>query len=208
MTAVVFTVPGRPAPQGSKRHVGYGIMVESSPEVGPWRERVALAAHNAMLATGATLFTGAVTVDLRFVLPRPKSTPKRRTPPAVKRPDVDKLARRVGDALTGVVLLDDAQVVELRAGKRLAAIGETPGVAVTVTKNRDCERNSAMTNSELLATALLPGAGGAVKLAAITGDGYTEADVPVDELSTRQTLDFGHDADGCVTGWPKAVESG
>jgi crossover junction endodeoxyribonuclease RusA len=129
-----FVVPGKPIPQGSKRHVGHGVMVESSRELGPWRERVALAAHNALLAAGATPFAGAVTIGLEFVLPRPKSTPKRRTPPAIKRPDLDKTTRSVFDALTGVVWLDDAQVVDLHASKRLAGIGETPGVTVTITQ--------------------------------------------------------------------------
>jgi crossover junction endodeoxyribonuclease RusA len=130
MTTIAFTVPGKPAPQGSKRHVGRGIMVESSKELGPWRERVALAAHNAMLAQ--PLLSGAITLTLDFVMPRPKSAPKRSTPPAVKRPDVDKLARAILDAITDVIIADDSQVVDLRATKRLADLGETPGVAITV----------------------------------------------------------------------------
>jgi len=105
-------------------------MVESSKEVGPWRERVALAAHNAM--GGCELITAAVTVRLDLVLPRPKSTPKTYTPPAAKRPDVDKLARACLDAITGVVVADDSQIVDLHATKRLAEHGETPGVAITV----------------------------------------------------------------------------
>lgn len=125
---VEFFVPGRPAPQGSKRHVGHGIMVESSREVGPWRERVALAAHTAM--AGSELLAGPVILTLGFVLPRPKSTPKRRTPAATKRPDVDKLARSVLDAITDTVIADDAQVTDLRATKRLAEIGESPGVKI------------------------------------------------------------------------------
>jgi crossover junction endodeoxyribonuclease RusA len=68
---IAFFVPGKPAPQGSKRHVGRGIMVESSRDVGPWRERVALVAHNAM--AGRDLLDGAVAVRLEFTLPRPKS---------------------------------------------------------------------------------------------------------------------------------------
>jgi crossover junction endodeoxyribonuclease RusA len=127
-----FVVPGKPAPQGSKRHVGHAVMVESSRELGPWRERVALAAHNAMTVAGTTPYTAAVSIGLCFVLPRPKNTPKRRTPPAAKRPDLDKLTRSVLDAITGVVLLDDAQVVDLHAHKRLAGLGETPGVTVTI----------------------------------------------------------------------------
>jgi crossover junction endodeoxyribonuclease RusA len=125
-----FTVPGKPAPQGSKRHVGRGIMVESSKELGPWRERVALVAHGAM--NGRSLLAGAVTVCLDFVLPRPKSTPKRSTPHATKRPDIDKLARACLDAITGVVVGDDSQIVELHATKRLSEQGETAGVRITV----------------------------------------------------------------------------
>lgn len=37
MTRVEFTVLGVPAPQGSKRHVGRGVLVESSKALGPWR---------------------------------------------------------------------------------------------------------------------------------------------------------------------------
>ncbi|MCV7424379.1 RusA family crossover junction endodeoxyribonuclease [Mycobacterium yunnanensis] len=132
--AVVFFVPGAPAPQGSKRHVGRGILVESSKAVGPWRERVALAAHNAM--AGRPLIDGAVTVELNFVLPRPKSTPKTKTPAAVKRPDLDKLERAILDAITGVIITDDSQVVSLCGYKRLAEIGETAGVDIRVEEDQ------------------------------------------------------------------------
>jgi crossover junction endodeoxyribonuclease RusA len=121
-------VPGAPAPQGSKRHVGRGILVESSKALGPWRDRVAMFAT----ASNPTLLTGPVRVDADFVMTRPVSTPKRRTPAAVKRPDLDKLLRGVLDALTGVTWADDSQVVEVFATKRLACIGETPGLRLTV----------------------------------------------------------------------------
>lgn len=119
-------VPGPPAPQGSKRHVGKGRMVESSKAVGPWRERVALAVHE----YGWPVLTGPVRVHLRFVMPRPASTPKRSTPPATKRPDLDKLARAILDAITGICIADDSLVIDLHARKRLAEIGETPGVHI------------------------------------------------------------------------------
>lgn len=127
---ITFFVPGRPAPQGSKRHVGRGVMVESSTEVGPWRERVALAAHNAM--AGQPLRDDPATVMLKFVLPRPKSTPKLK-PFAVKRPDLDKLVRAVLDAITGVIIVDDSQVITLFATKELADPDQQPGVHVEVT---------------------------------------------------------------------------
>jgi crossover junction endodeoxyribonuclease RusA len=127
---ITFTVPGKAAPQGSKRHVGGGRMVESSRELGPWRERVAIAASAAM--AGRPMPLGAVVVALNFVLPRPVSTPKRVTPAAVKRPDLDKLARAILDAITDVVIADDSQVVRLTATKRLAELGEAPFTTIEV----------------------------------------------------------------------------
>lgn len=133
---VVCFVPGKPAPQGSKRHVGRGILVESSKEVGPWRERVALAVYNAM--PRRPLADGAVGVSLRFVIPRPKSASKTKPIPAVKRPDVDKLSRAVLDALTGVVFSDDSQVVELLAVKQIGGVGESGGVFIKVREVSGC----------------------------------------------------------------------
>lgn len=127
-------VPGSPAPQGSKSFKGFrngrGILVESSAAVGPWRERIALAAHNAMV--GRTLMTGPIDITMLFVLPRPKSAPKRTTPPAVKRPDLDKLARAVLDALTNVVFGDDSQVTSIGCAKRLAQLDEAPGLYLAI----------------------------------------------------------------------------
>lgn len=128
-------VPGDAAPQGSKSFKGMrggrAILAESSKALGPWRERVALAAH----AHGWTLAPAGVpvAVELLFVRPRPLSTPKRRTPPAVKKPDLDKLERAILDAITGIAFTDDSQVTDLHSRKRLAEIGEVPGVHITVT---------------------------------------------------------------------------
>jgi len=127
---VEFFVPGSPAPQGSKRHVGRGILIESSKAVGPWRERVALSAYAAM--AGRSLFDGAVSVTLNFVMPRPKSAPKTRTPKATKRPDLDKLERAILDACTDTIFADDSQVISLCGYKRIAEIGETAGVHIRV----------------------------------------------------------------------------
>lgn len=60
------------------------------------------------------LLEGAVYVGLRFFLKRGK-TVSRKTP--FVRPDIDKLARAVLDALTGIVFRDDAQVVKLHCSK-------------------------------------------------------------------------------------------
>lgn len=103
--------------------------------VGPWRERVALVAHQAMRDAGNTgPYTGAVAVVLSFVLPRPKSAPKLKVVAATKRPDLDKLARACLDAITGVIVADDSQFVGLIANKRLALHGEEPGCDIYVTE--------------------------------------------------------------------------
>lgn len=128
--ALEFFVAGRPAPQGSKRHVGNGIMVESSKAVAPWRTTVAW--HAAQVHLGAPL-DGALLVRLEFLMPRPTSLPKKKaTPRHTKRPDVDKLTRAVNDALSGVIWRDDSQVVTQTVHKRYAELDEQPGVLIRV----------------------------------------------------------------------------
>jgi crossover junction endodeoxyribonuclease RusA len=131
MTDFEFTlfVPGRPAPQGSKRHVGGGRLVESSKAVAPWRTSVAW--HAAQAWRDAPM-DGPLRVRLEFVMPRPASAPKRSTPPAIRRPDTDKLVRAVFDALSGVCWRDDSLVVDLHASKRIAEIGEQPGALIEI----------------------------------------------------------------------------
>lgn len=111
-------VAGIPAPQGSKRHVGGGRMIEMSRAVGPWREAVRAETQRAMRQRPP--ITGPVYVLIVFGLPRPKSLPRSQAHP-VKRPDVDKLARAVLDGLTsGGAFADDSQVIYLQAEKRFA----------------------------------------------------------------------------------------
>ena len=123
-------VPGRPAPQGSKRHVGNGVMLESSKAVAAWRTTIA---WHAAQAYREPPLDGALCVHLEFVMPRPKSLPKSKPTPAhTKKPDIDKLARAVMDALTGVVWRDDSQVTDMHPTKRYAELDEQPGVQIRV----------------------------------------------------------------------------
>lgn len=139
---LVVRVHGIPAPQGSKRHVGGGRMIESSKKVGPWREAVKAAV---LTATGRrpTTLDGPVQVDITFILPRPKShlgTGRnagrvRDSAPAepTTKPDLDKLLRSTMDALTDVgVLRDDAQVVRIEAAKVYAWPEEPPGATIHI----------------------------------------------------------------------------
>jgi crossover junction endodeoxyribonuclease RusA len=127
------TVIGTPAPQGSKRHVGGGVMVESSKAVAPWRDAVAYAA--CLAANQAEPWVpeeGPVAVVVTFWLTRPKSAPKRRTLPD-RKPDLDKLARSTLDALTTAgVIVDDARIVELTCRKLYATEGFPTGALIKI----------------------------------------------------------------------------
>lgn len=122
---VRFFVPGLPIAQGSKRHVGHGIMVEMSKKLPAWRNDVRLAGIEAMGQRPP--LADAVFLHLTFVFPRPKAHfgtgrnagQLKPTAPVhvTKAPDLDKLVRAVGDALTGIVWRDDAQVAVLEAHK-------------------------------------------------------------------------------------------
>lgn len=118
---IEFTVHGIPAPQGSKTAWG----TEANPNTRPWRAAVAAQAAETMGET--PLLEGALTLNVVFVFPRPKShfgTGKRagiqkHDAPIFHRskPDADKLLRAIGDAVTGIVVRDDAQFSVVKASK-------------------------------------------------------------------------------------------
>lgn len=134
--ALAIWVPGLPAPQGSKKVVptarGHRVIEGNEARLRPWRQAVAIEASLAM-GRDASPTRGAVRVELAFSFPRPaghygngrNQGIVRDSAPAYKttKPDLDKLARSVLDALTGIVFVDDAQVDELLARKRFGAAG-------------------------------------------------------------------------------------
>lgn len=110
-----IVVYGRPAPQGSKKHVGdtkegRAILVESSRHVGPWRELVHAAAVAARM--GSAPLDGPLVARMVFTLRKPKSAPKGRRIYPDRYPDLSKLIRSTEDALSNAgVWADDARVV-------------------------------------------------------------------------------------------------
>jgi crossover junction endodeoxyribonuclease RusA len=126
--SVYFEVPGAAAPQGSKDHVGGGRMVESSKALKPWRERVAIFAHNAM--GGRPPFVGAVAIAIIVRIPNPKSDPRRAYP--TKKPDLDKLERAIFDGITGVVIKDDSLIVSNHSRKISVPTDEPACVSISV----------------------------------------------------------------------------
>lgn len=129
-------VAGVPAPQGSikaiiHKHTGRAVAIKDNNRTQKaWRELVRRTV--ALSWRGRPPADGSVTIRCDFVMPRPLATPLRRTPPAIRKPDGDKLERAVWDALTGVVWVDDARVTDWAGSKRLAEIGQASGCRIRV----------------------------------------------------------------------------
>lgn len=123
VTSIDFIVDTRPIPQGSMggicttRDDGTPVTVlkADNPRTHPYRRLVGFAALQARAAAGIYEIFAArdvpVRVAMTFVFVKPKSAPASRTRPVVK-PDYDKLARSTTDAMTGVLWVDDDQVVD------------------------------------------------------------------------------------------------
>ncbi len=137
--SLTFVVIGLPAPQGSKRHVGRGVMIESSKKVKPWRQDVKYQA----LACKPTDWDMAAPISMSvvFKFKRPKShfnksglrssAPRECT--SGSHGDIEKLVRSTNDALNGILFDDDRQVVSLIATKRYCENDELPGAIITLT---------------------------------------------------------------------------
>jgi Holliday junction resolvase RusA-like endonuclease len=133
-----FTVPGKPCTQGSKDQFGR----EANRRLPGWRSD----ARQAALAAAPVGWDPAAPVLVAFTafFARPRSHYGSRRGEPYLRPDappypgrvgdVDKIARALLDALTGILWNDDDQVIDLHGRKLYAAIGVAPSTFVTVTR--------------------------------------------------------------------------
>ena len=116
-----FEVLGEPIPQGSlKAFTPKGwtrpILTSDNKRTKPWRQEVKQMAMEAMAQIvpriGRYEKPLPIGIECRFYFQRPKST-KKAIVDKVTKPDIDKLARAILDALTGIVFEDDSQVTTL-----------------------------------------------------------------------------------------------
>lgn len=129
---LIIDALGEPIPQGSKTPVKRGakvVLIEDNPRLAPWRREVTARARARVALTGWRLLDGPCRVDVLLLFDRPPAAARRRYPHV--KPDADKCARAIGDALTGVVYVDDSRIVELNVRKRYT-IGQA-GARITVT---------------------------------------------------------------------------
>lgn len=142
---VIFFAGGIPAPKGSLRHFrpkgcDFDVTVNDNKRTKSWQDTVATAAREVW--GGAAPVNTAVRISCLFRFPRPAghfgsgrnaglvkpSAPSLHT----VKPDLDKLCRAVGDALKGVVYVDDSRVCGGVNMKRYVLPGEHPGVVVAI----------------------------------------------------------------------------
>lgn len=134
-----FSVPGIPAPGGSKRavrnpHTGRIALIDMGKNNKEWRAVVAWTAKKCI----SEPLSGPIRVDVEFRLPRPKGhygtgrNEQQLKPSAPKypvtKPDATKLWRAAEDALKGIAWLDDSQVVSQRVQK----VYGTPGMGIVI----------------------------------------------------------------------------
>jgi Holliday junction resolvase RusA-like endonuclease len=123
--SVTITLSGEPVAKGRPRFASRGgiPMVYTPSKTLAYENSLRAEAKIAMQAH--PIFDGAVKVELLAQVGIPKSWPKHKQDAARRgevrptgKPDTDNYAKIVGDALNGVVWVDDSQVVDLHARKK------------------------------------------------------------------------------------------
>jgi Holliday junction resolvase RusA-like endonuclease len=147
VTIIKLHIVGDPAPGGSKKTLPIvgrrGVtVVDDARGNTAWRNKVRQTARDHMRSSGRRILHGPLVVDMEFRLRRPnkhfiannRSRPLRLDAPTdhTQVPDRTKLSRSTEDALTGVVWVDDAQIIGGEPSKRWCGPDEMPGVEITI----------------------------------------------------------------------------
>lgn len=138
---IELTVYGTCIPQGSSKGFVYkkggkyhAAVTTDNRKLKPWRQEITQTALQ--VTAGPHLpedlpFPKHVPVQLsvHFFVARPPSIPAKRVWPAVK-PDLSKLVRCIEDSLTGVVYLDDSQIVKYQNVQKSYGVPERCEITV------------------------------------------------------------------------------
>ena len=117
MVIVNFEVPGDPVPQSRPRFTRQGHAYEDK-KVKAYKDRVARIAR--LVMGGREPMEGAVMCKCKFIFEPPKSMSKKRASAMVGswcmvKKDTDNLIKSVTDSISGIVYVDDKQIVSLQA---------------------------------------------------------------------------------------------
>lgn len=133
---ISFVLDGDPVPKGRARFAKRGANVVAFTPA-KTKNYEMLVSHAGWVAmNGQPAILGPVELHVDVVLAIPPSRTKKDTREALAgrrkptaRPDLDNFLKAVLDGLNGIAFKDDAQVVQIVAGKRY---GEQPHIKVTV----------------------------------------------------------------------------
>ena len=132
-THLSFFVSGIPLAQGRPRFRRAGKFVQTyDPETSKsWKESVRWQCIEYMKKEKKEMIDGAIEAEMVFLLPRPKSLPKK-VKHHVKKPDMDNLEKSIFDALEGIAYKNDSQICK----KSTMKLYETkiPGVSIILRK--------------------------------------------------------------------------
>ena len=134
----IITIKGiESAPQGSKKHVGRGIMVETCKRLKSWRKEVSLRAK----LTVDEIIEEPVEIEVVFWFKRPlkhylPNGMVRQSAPVYitnkNKGDIDKHCRALLDSLTKSAFADDSQVVSLHAVKKYCETESQTGATIKI----------------------------------------------------------------------------
>ncbi len=128
MKTIEFWIAGEARPE-AKTQLFFKNRRTNQTRVGPrvdlpdritWKYDVMIAAKEA----GVSELVGPIVVCIMVFKPKPKSHPKHPTKNCpypdywITRPDAENFIKPISDALTGIAWNDDAQIIDLRVGKR------------------------------------------------------------------------------------------
>jgi len=134
----IITIKGiESAPQGSKKHVGRGIMVETCKRLKSWRKEVSLRAKLIV----DEIIEEPVEIEVVFWFKRPlkhylPNGMLRQSAPVYitnkNKGDLDKHCRALLDSLTKSAFADDSQVVSLHAVKKYCETESQTGATIKI----------------------------------------------------------------------------
>jgi Holliday junction resolvase RusA-like endonuclease len=130
---VTVVIPGKPQGKARPRFNGRSG-VYTPAKTAAYEEMIGILAKSSM--RGKQALTGALHIDLRAVMPIPKSWSKAKRDAAIigeirptSKPDIDNIIKAVSDGMNQIVYEDDAAIASITASK---VYGLNPFVAVTV----------------------------------------------------------------------------
>jgi len=126
MNYIKIIIPGIPASKGSLFKGKYGQIYPADKKLKSWVNAISWQAREQ--APGEP---SQAAIDLTITFNLPQASNNKKTYPTIK-PDLDKLARAVLDALTGIIYYDDSQVIRLECNKAWAATDDTPGCEIEI----------------------------------------------------------------------------